>query len=102
MTGFEVQSLLETSPCFKKCPFVLQPLNLTIFIKVGGVLKISRRVSEICAAVGSGRCSVVRKYGSVPHTGFGLGLERTVAWICGLPHIRETIPYARLMNRKYP
>ena len=44
----------------------------------------------------------LRKYGSVPHAGFGLGLERTVAWICGLPHIRETIPYARLMNRKYP
>jgi len=44
----------------------------------------------------------LRKYGSVPHAGFGLGLERTVAWICGLPHIRETIPYARLLNRKYP
>lgn len=44
----------------------------------------------------------LRKYGSVPHAGFGLGLERTVAWICGLPHVRETIPYARLLNRKYP
>lgn len=44
----------------------------------------------------------LRKYGSVPHAGFGLGIERTVAWVCGLPHVRETIPYARLLNRKYP
>ena len=44
----------------------------------------------------------LRKFGSVPHAGFGIGIERTVAWICGLPHVRETIPYARLLNRKYP
>ncbi len=44
----------------------------------------------------------VRKFGSVPHAGFGLGVERVVAWICGLPHIRETIPYPRMLNRKYP
>jgi asparaginyl-tRNA synthetase len=44
----------------------------------------------------------LRKFGSVPHAGFGIGLERTVAWVCGLPHVRETIPYARLLNRKYP
>lgn len=44
----------------------------------------------------------LRRYGSVPHAGFGIGLERTVAWICGLPHIRETIPYARMLNRNYP
>jgi asparaginyl-tRNA synthetase len=44
----------------------------------------------------------LRKYGSVPHAGFGIGLERTVAWVCGLPHIRETIPYARMLNRNYP
>ena len=44
----------------------------------------------------------LRKYGTVPHAGFGQGIERTVAWICGLPHVRETIPYARLLNRKYP
>jgi asparaginyl-tRNA synthetase len=44
----------------------------------------------------------LRKYGSVPHAGFGLGVERTVAWICGLPHIRETVPYARMLNRLYP
>lgn len=44
----------------------------------------------------------LRKYGSVPHAGFGLGLERTVSWICGLPHLREAIPYPRLLNRKYP
>ncbi len=44
----------------------------------------------------------LRRYGSVPHSGFGLGLERTVAWICGLSHVRETIPFPRLMNRLYP
>ncbi len=44
----------------------------------------------------------LRQFGSVPHAGFGLGLERTVAWVCGLPHVRETIPYARMLNRKYP
>jgi len=44
----------------------------------------------------------LRKFGSVPHAGFGLGVERTVAWICGLPHIRETIPYARMLKRLYP
>lgn len=44
----------------------------------------------------------LRKFGSVPHAGFGIGIERTVAWVCGLPHVRETIPYARLLNRKYP
>lgn len=44
----------------------------------------------------------LRRFGSVPHAGFGQGLERTVAWLCGLPHVRETIPYARLLNRSYP
>ncbi len=44
----------------------------------------------------------LRRFGSVPHAGFGLGLERTVAWICGLDHLREAIPYARILNRKYP
>lgn len=44
----------------------------------------------------------LRQYGSVPHSGFGLGLERTVAWICGLDHVRETIPFPRLLNRLYP
>ena len=44
----------------------------------------------------------LRRYGTVPHGGFGLGLERTLAWICGLRHIRETIPFPRLMGRIYP
>ncbi len=44
----------------------------------------------------------LRQMGSVPHAGFGIGIERTVAWICGLNHIRETIPYPRLLNRNYP
>jgi asparaginyl-tRNA synthetase len=44
----------------------------------------------------------VRRYGSVPHAGFGLGIERTVAWICGLPHVRETIPFPRMLHRLSP
>ena len=44
----------------------------------------------------------LRKYGSVPHGGFGMGIERCVAWICGLPHVRETIPFARMMERITP
>ena len=44
----------------------------------------------------------LRKYGSVPHSGFGLGIERTVAWICGLEHVRETIPFARMIYRNTP
>jgi asparaginyl-tRNA synthetase len=44
----------------------------------------------------------LRRYGSTPHSGFGLGIERTVAWICGLHHIRETIPFPRLLGRMYP
>jgi len=44
----------------------------------------------------------LRKYGSVPHSGFGLGLERTVAWICGIKHLRETIPFPRTISRLEP
>ena len=44
----------------------------------------------------------LRRYGSVPHSGFGLGIERTVAWICGLDHVRETIPFPRMLNKIYP
>ncbi len=44
----------------------------------------------------------LRKYGSVPHSGFGVGLERTVAWFSGVKHVRETIPFPRLLNRLYP
>ena len=44
----------------------------------------------------------LRRFGSVPHGGFGMGIERVVAWICGLEHIRETIPYPRMLYRMYP
>jgi asparaginyl-tRNA synthetase len=44
----------------------------------------------------------LRRYGSVPHSGFGLGLERTVAWICGIDHVRQTSPYPRSLNRMRP
>jgi asparaginyl-tRNA synthetase len=44
----------------------------------------------------------LRRFGSVPHAGFGMGIERVVAWICGLEHVRETIPYPRMLYRMYP
>jgi asparaginyl-tRNA synthetase len=44
----------------------------------------------------------LRRYGSVPHAGFGMGIERAVAWICGLEHVRETIPFPRMLNRLRP
>ncbi len=44
----------------------------------------------------------LRRYGTFPHAGFGLGIERTVSWICGLPHVRETIPFPRMLNRLSP
>jgi asparaginyl-tRNA synthetase len=44
----------------------------------------------------------IRRYGSFPHSGFGMGIERCVTWICGVPHLREAIPYPRMLNRLYP
>jgi asparaginyl-tRNA synthetase len=44
----------------------------------------------------------LRRYGAVPHAGFGLGIERVVAWVCGLHHVRETIPFPRLLGRFRP
>ncbi|MGZ4808300.1 MAG: asparagine--tRNA ligase [Thermoanaerobaculia bacterium] len=44
----------------------------------------------------------IRKYGTFPHSGFGMGIERMVAWVSGVPHLRETIPYPRMLNRIYP
>jgi asparaginyl-tRNA synthetase len=44
----------------------------------------------------------LRRYGTVPHAGFGMGIERVVSWICGLEHVREAIPYPRMLYRLYP
>ena len=44
----------------------------------------------------------LRRYGSVPHAGFGMGIERAVAWLCGLKHVRETIPFPRMLERLRP
>jgi asparaginyl-tRNA synthetase len=44
----------------------------------------------------------IRKYGTVPHSGFGMGIERCVSWICGISHLREAIPYPRQIHRLYP
>ena len=44
----------------------------------------------------------LRRYGSVPHSGFGMGIERMVRWVCGLQHVRETIPFPRMMDKIHP
>jgi asparaginyl-tRNA synthetase len=44
----------------------------------------------------------IRKYGGFPHSGFGMGLERFIAWVSGVKHLRETIPYPRMLHRIYP
>jgi asparaginyl-tRNA synthetase len=44
----------------------------------------------------------LRKYGTVPHSGFGMGVERAVSWLCGLSHLREAIPFPRTLNRLNP
>jgi asparaginyl-tRNA synthetase len=44
----------------------------------------------------------LRRYGSVPHAGFGMGIERAVTWLCGLKHVRETIPFPRMLERLRP
>ena len=44
----------------------------------------------------------LRRFGSVPHSGFGIGLERTLAWIAGIPHVREAIAFPRTLQRLYP
>jgi asparaginyl-tRNA synthetase len=44
----------------------------------------------------------LRRFGGVPHSGFGMGIERVVSWVCGIDHLREAIPYPRMLNRLYP
>jgi asparaginyl-tRNA synthetase len=44
----------------------------------------------------------LRRYGAVPHAGFGMGIERAVTWICGIEHVRETIPFPRMLYKLYP
>jgi len=76
---------------------------------IGGGQRMSR-VEDLEAAIQKHRLPReayawyidLRRFGSTPHSGFGLGIERTVAWICGLDHIRETIPFPRMLNRIYP
>ena len=67
------------------------------------LLSLERRIQEEGLAPESYDWYLdVRRYGSVPHAGFGLGLERLLSWICGLEHVREAIPFPRLINRIYP
>jgi asparaginyl-tRNA synthetase len=64
---------------------------------------LDQRVEEHCLEPEAYKWYLeLRKYGSVPHSGFGLGLERTVAWLSGTEHVRESIPFPRLLNRLYP
>lgn len=65
--------------------------------------KLEARISELSLPRESFEWYLdVRRYGSFPHAGFGLGIERTVVWLCGLSHVREAIPYPRLLDRIYP
>jgi asparaginyl-tRNA synthetase len=76
---------------------------------VGGGQRISdgalldRRIKEHDLPEESFRWYVdLRRYGTVPHSGFGMGIERVVTWICGLEHLRETIAFPRMLYRIYP
>ena len=62
----------------------------------------AHRGAQPAAAKPSSGTSTCAATARVPHAGFGMGIERTVAWICGLHHVRETIPFARMLNRIYP
>ena len=65
--------------------------------------KLSRRIREEGLPVAAYNWYLdLRRYGTFVHSGFGLGLERTVAWICGTPHIRECVAFPRMMNRLKP
>jgi asparaginyl-tRNA synthetase len=95
------------SPKFALCVDVLAPEGYGEII--GGSQRISsydllkQRIEEHKLPLDAfGWYLDLRKYGSVPHAGFGMGIERAVAWICGLEHVRETIPFARTLNRIYP
>ena len=71
--------------------------------RIADVALLEQRIAEFGVNPDHYRWYIdLRRYGSVPHAGFGLGVERTVAWICGSPHLRETIPYPRMLNRLYP
>ncbi|MDI6861290.1 MAG: asparagine--tRNA ligase [Caldisericia bacterium] len=65
--------------------------------------KLLKRMEELNIPIGPYEWYLeLRKYGTFPHSGFGLGVERTLAWICGIHHVRETIPLPRLLERIYP
>ena len=94
-------------PKYALCVDVLAPEGYGEII--GGSQRIAsfdllkRRIEEHNLPIDAFQCYLdLRRYGSVPHSGFGMGIERAVAWICGLEHVRETIPFARTLNRIYP
>jgi asparaginyl-tRNA synthetase len=96
-----------TDPSLALCVDVLAPEGYGEII--GGSERIHdhdlllRRIQEHHLPVSAFQWYLdIRKYGTVRHGGFGIGLERTVAWICGLPHVRETIPYPRMLYKLYP
>lgn len=71
--------------------------------RIDDIELLKRRLAEHCLPEETYRWYLdLRRYGSVPHSGFGLGVERTLAWIAGLEHVRETIPFPRMLHRLYP
>ena len=95
------------NPKYALCVDVLAPEGYGEVIggsqRIGDFEALTRRIREHGLPEDAFKWYLdLRKYGGVPHAGFGMGLERAVAWICGLEHVRETIPFARTLHRMYP
>ena len=71
--------------------------------RISGLALLERRLEEQRLPLETFRWYLdLRRYGTCPHSGFGMGIERVVAWICGLDHVRETIPFPRMLHTLYP
>ena len=86
-----------------KTDFDLQPREIAEILHQNDLAVLERKIEEH----GLPRAPFewyldLRRYGSVPHSGFGIGVERTVAWICGLSHLREASPFPRMIHRLTP
>ncbi|HYL92457.1 MAG TPA: asparagine--tRNA ligase [Alphaproteobacteria bacterium] len=96
-----------TNPNLALCVDVLAPEGYGEIIggsqRIGDYQQLLQRIREHDLPEAAFKWYLdLRKYGGVPHSGFGMGIERAVAWICGLEHVRETIPFARTLTRIYP
>jgi asparaginyl-tRNA synthetase len=97
----------EARPDLALCMDVLAPEGYGEIIgggqRIHDVELLRGRLKEHCLPEEAFRWYLdLRQFGSVPHAGFGMGIERAVAWICGLEHVRETIPFPRMLYKLYP